>query len=136
MLKFTLPCWPPTQNHGLAYVKGRLLKSAKRREFDSEVERWSWANRKPLGEARALAESTEYLGLRLIFCAPAKKFLTLTSRSKKIDIDNRIKGLTDAFAKAACFDDSKIWEILARKMIVPSGEFVEIILLDLNDPGA
>lgn len=96
------------------------------------MQQWAWKNAKSIQEAAPFVKEAKFLGVSLEFCAEAKRFLTLDGRSKKIDVDNRIKASVDAVFKLLNCDDSKVWSLTSRKLIVPKGEFLSIKIVDLD----
>lgn len=109
MVQLTLP-WPPTVNTYWRQWRGRMILSAKGREYRQRV----------LGQ---LGERSPLLG-RL-----AVQIAAYPPDKRRRDLDNLHKGILDALGAAGIYaDDSQIDELrIIRREIVSGGEiYVEV----------
>lgn len=108
----TLP-WPPSVNQYWRTFKGRMLLSAKGREYRQTVLANALAERFPkYGDSRMAVEIVAY---------PPDR--------RRRDLDNLLKGLLDAMQAAGVYDDdSQIDSLCIRREAVTAGGKVEVYL--------
>ncbi|MGL5703615.1 MAG: RusA family crossover junction endodeoxyribonuclease [Cetobacterium sp.] len=108
---FTMP-WPPTINHWHQPWRGRIIKGAKARKYESDAVAWL----KSIGlNGERLAND---LRVKLTLHPPT---------NARYDIDNRTKGVFDSLSAADFWvDDSQVVELSIAKGEKVKGGMVEV----------
>lgn len=100
---------PPTGNHRLMPVNGRLIKTKECRAFDQACQVWMIRQRSALYEFRRTAKNWIDNGLLIRvefrFFFPKTKLITKDGHPKKLDDSNRLKDSEDAVSDVIDVDD-------------------------------
>lgn len=89
-------------------------------QFKREFEALSLSSE--LKGVRAWCKEEEALGIHFTFFFPLNRLFTLDGRIKKLDASNRVKAAQDALASMLEIDDSKFFEVSAKKLVGPKEE--------------
>lgn len=142
VLKIVFPELPPSSNH--IYIKGTILSSVAR----AYAEKFSLHFVRNHGHQTMLFDAADTIAVHLRFffdqlenkrfmdpkCPPSKRPKT---RYKRIDLDNRVKLLTDCVRDAIGVDDSHIFAASQEKHQDPLNPRVEVYIqkVDSRDFG-
>lgn len=100
---------PPTGNHRLMPVNGRLIKTKECRLFDQACQVWMIRQRSALYDYRRTAKEWIDTGflirVEFRFFFPKTKILNKDGHPKKIDATNRLKDSEDAVSEVIDIDD-------------------------------
>lgn len=114
MIRITLPV-PPSANRYWRYVKGRVLLSARAREYREAVSMAAMivmGRRDPI-EGRVRVELDVYRDLRG-------------------DLSNHEKQLLDALEGTVIADDKQVWELVMRRHLDRAEPRVEVLVEELE----
>lgn len=123
---------PPSENHLYRNVP-RLGRSKTRlyKDYELEFETWAWKCHKELTIARNLLSPHPFVGISLHFRFEYSRLFCKDGSVKKNDVTNRLKCFLDLLAKHLHFDDSRFFEVTARKTSsLKEGVDVAFYLLD------
>lgn len=123
---------PPSVNSSLALFRGRLIKTARHREFQSLCEIWAYANFKRIQEIRAeMGKWSErrFFHINYVFNFPHTRIFSQKNTVKKIDVTNRIKPVEDAIFKILGLDDSLVFSGSFSKCIAENRSSSVTILI-------
>ncbi len=131
ILHVVVPFLPPTSNH--CYFTNRFGGRTKTKEADAFQKRLVQEVTGPHLASLAQLNTTYkdsvfrvhyklYFPFEEIFNRSWGKKSGAESRYKKMDAENRLKLLTDSFAKAIGIDDSRFWRTVIDKMLSPDNQ--------------
>jgi hypothetical protein len=127
MLKLTKLPIPPSQNKIYSSVRGRLIKSAIARKFDSDCEFWAYLRKRTVEAIKlnleAIIANGGYLNVDCVFVFHKSKVLSKKGTLKRLDPANRLKCLHDNLAKILGIDDTYF----------VSGSFSKVICDDIKE---
>lgn len=106
--------FPPTMNHRMIPMRGRLILSPDHRAYKKLLE--LYLHRKfLLADAENLKE--KILKVEVQYVGPRESWFTKKNEIKKKDVENRHKALLDGIFSFLDLDDSQIFEITIKKVV-------------------
>lgn len=118
---------PPSANALYAYVKNRMVKTAKYRKYEQEVFKWLTVNHDKVREIRSFVKdlSPFVLHVDATFHMKRSDIICLNGKPKRNDTSNRLKALHDVLSMIIIgVDDSYFW----------SGSFHKVAIRESKDP--
>ncbi len=126
MLKLEKWPMPPSQNKIYSSVRGRLIKSAIARKFDSDCDFWDYARKRTVEQIKlnlaAIIANGGYFRVDCQFVFHTSKVLSKKGTLKRLDPANRLKCLHDNLARILGIDDT----------FFVSGSFSKVICDDIK----
>lgn len=106
--------FPPTMNHRMMPIRGRLILSPEHRNFKGILDRH-------LHKRHMTLNADHFKGKKLRvwihYVGPRNEWFTKKDQIKKKDVENRHKALIDGVFKFLGLDDSQIFEIEIKKVV-------------------
>lgn len=111
---------PPSSNHRMIPVNGRLIKSQDIRDYDKQIQLWMLRKMSKLSsirrEIKQWIDEGKYLKVTINLRWPKEKLISKDGKPKKNDLDNRLKTLLDSLSEIIYVDDKYIINISATKI--------------------
>lgn len=126
---------PPSSNKLYSAVRGRLIKSADARKFDSSVDFWALTRKQTLEREKRRLEAIRANGdgfkcfkVSCIFVFHKSRLIGKKGQLKRLDHTNRIKQTHDAFARIMGLDDCLFVDTPTEKVTCDSIKDEQVII--------
>lgn len=86
-------------------------------QFEKDCQMWQVRNWQKVASAQLELKDANFVSLKAAFYFPKNLIITKLGKAKKLDLDNRLKGLLDQLTDLLKFDDSSIFELHCYKLI-------------------